>query len=101
MRRHDPAGVGWRKIVLTEVQSGIQQQGDIRAIVHDEERAGVTAERGYSFGFFKGLARKEILVAKLNNAGAGFEDGFGSGSGSESTAGVQHGIKGRNHVHGL
>ena len=75
--RHDSAGVGWWQIVLTKVKRGVEQHGEVGAIVYDEECAGVATDGGDSFGFLEHVAGEKTLVAELEDAGVGFEDRFG------------------------
>ena len=62
------AGVGGREIVLAQVQSGIQQFRNIRAIVHHQKRARATAaELRDAAGFFKHRAGEKPLMAELQD----------------------------------
>ena len=70
------AGVAHGQIVLPQVQPGAQKQGDVGAIVDDEHCSGVASELRDALGSFKVVARVVALVPELQDAGAGFEQGF-------------------------
>jgi hypothetical protein len=58
------------------MQGGIEQQREIRAIVHHKERLGVPAEMCHALGGIENVAREEFFVPELQDARARFEDRF-------------------------
>src|ERR1035437_7716064 len=61
------AGVGGREIVLAHVQAGLEQHGEIGAVVDDERRARFPAQAGHLPGGFKNVAAPASLVAGLED----------------------------------
>jgi hypothetical protein len=73
----DGSGISGGKVVLTEMEAGVEGMGVVGAVVHDEGCIGLTAESGEFLSEGEGFGGPEVFVAELENLGSGFEDGFG------------------------
>ena len=71
------AGGGWRKILLAQMHSGVEQGGDIGAVVDHQHCAGLAAEIRNPPRVLKRPARKESFVAELKQARSRVENLFG------------------------
>ena len=87
--------VGGEKIVLAEVQAGMEQRGVVGAVVDDEGGAGFAAEFGDPAGLAEGVAGPEGFVAKLEDRGAALEEGFGGEDGVDAEAVERGGVEDR------
>ena len=83
---HQAAGVARRQIVLADVQAGVQQHGEIGAVVDHQRGAGLAAEARHGARGFEEAAAPVPLVADLQDAGAAFQKCGGGGFQRDSAA---------------
>ena len=81
------AGRGGRKVVLSQVQGGIEEHRHVGAVIDDKEGSGGGAHAGDSFGLVENFAREVCFMTELEDADAGVEEGFGCGDEAESAMG--------------
>jgi hypothetical protein len=65
------------EVIVTNVQASIEQESDVRAIVHKELSTGAPAGVAHRLRRCEVLPREMAFVPKLQDAGARGEDGFG------------------------
>ena len=80
------AGVARGKIVLAHVQAGLQQQGEVGAVVDYERRAVLAAELGYLACRGEEIAAPVAFVADLQDARAALQESRRSGLDGDSAA---------------
>jgi threonine dehydratase len=93
------AGIARRQIVLPEVQTGIEQHGEIGAVVDNQLRSRLPTQTGDRFGRRANFAAPMGFVAQLKKCSAPLEHRRGGGFERESLAGervrVEDGIDAR------
>ena len=92
---HEAAGVAGRQIVLSHVEAGFEQEGEIGAIVDDEAGAGFAAKARHGNGRGKDVTRPVAFVADLQDGGAAIEKSGGGGFEKNAAGGQSFGIQDR------
>ena len=79
LRADQLAGIARGQIVLAYVQAGLEQQGEVGAIVHDERRAALAAEAGDQSRAREEIAAPVAFLADLQDARSTLQKGRGCG----------------------
>jgi hypothetical protein len=73
LHSYEAAGLPRRQIVLPEMETCLEEEGEVRTVVDDKESTGLAAEARDIAGSFEEIAAPVGLVADLEDPGAPIE----------------------------